>query len=105
MVKQKDRRYLTLSEILEAHSHEDYPFDFKHLGVLWVCDHDHDGVFSIDNLEHFAAWIQVNLTFVQAYEFKSQLQAKTVAKMIELLEKKDGESSIVNWVGWLGVSS
>jgi hypothetical protein len=31
------------------------------------------------------------------YEFKSQLQARTVARIIETLDKKD-EGLIVNWV-------
>jgi hypothetical protein len=32
------------------------------------------------------------------YEFKSQLQARTVSKIIDTLEKKDGENIIINWV-------
>lgn len=84
--------------MLEIHSHEDFPFDFRHLGVLFVCDKEKDGVFSLDNLEYFATWIQLNLVSVQMYEFKSQLQARTVSKIIEALDKKDGEILIVNWV-------
>ena len=77
--------HLTLSEVLEIHSHEDYPFEFRHLGILFVCDRELDGLFSLDNLEYFAAWIQLNLCSVQMYEFKSQLQAKTVSRIIETL--------------------
>lgn len=79
------------------HAHEDYPFDFRHLGVLFVCDRQLDGLFSMDDFEHFALWIQLNLSSVQMYEFKSQLQARTVARVIEVLEKREGEATIVAW--------
>jgi hypothetical protein len=80
-----------------VHAHEDYPFDFRHLGVLFVCDRQLDGLFSMDDFEHFALWIQLNLSSVQMYEFKSQLQARTVARVIEVLEKREGEATIVAW--------
>jgi len=38
VIKDKHRKHLTLSEVLEIHSHEDYPFEFRHLGILFVCD-------------------------------------------------------------------
>ena len=79
------------------HAHEDYPFEFRHLGVLFVCDRQLDGLFSMDDFEHFALWIQLNLSSVQMYEFKSQLQARTVARVIEVLEKREGEATIVAW--------
>jgi hypothetical protein len=94
----KNRKYLTLSEVLEIHSHDDYPFEFRHLGILFVCDKELDGLFSFENFEHFALWIQLNLASVQMYEFKSQLQARTVARIIETLDKKEGEASIISWV-------
>lgn len=81
------------------HPHEDYPFDFRHLGVLFVCDKQLDGVFSMEDFEHFALWVQLNLSSVQMYEFKSQLQARTVARIIETLERRDGEAAVVGWVG------
>lgn len=84
--------------MLEIHPHDDFPFDFRHLGILFVCDREKDGVFSIENFEYFATWIQLNLVSVQMYEFKSQLQARTVSKIIETIDKKDGEILIVNWV-------
>ena len=82
MVAEKGRKHLLLSEVLEVHAHEDYPFEFRHLGVLFVCDRQLDGLFSMDDFEHFALWIQLNLSSVQMYEFKSQLQARTVARVI-----------------------
>jgi len=51
----------------------------------------------MDDFEHFALWIQLNLSSVQMYEFKSQLQARTVARVIEVLEKREGEATIVAW--------
>jgi dihydroorotate dehydrogenase len=99
VVGEKGRKHLLLSEVLEVHPHEDYPFDFRHLGVLFVCDRQLDGVFSLEDFEHFALWIQLNLSSVQMYEFKSQLQARTVAKVIETLERREGESTVVGWVG------
>lgn len=36
--KDPQKKHLTLSEVLEVHSHEDYPFEFRHLGILFVCD-------------------------------------------------------------------
>ena len=71
--------------MLEIHSHEDYPFDFRHLGILFVCDKDKDGIFTVEDLEYLALWIQLNLVAVQMYEFKSQLQARTVSKIIDTL--------------------
>jgi hypothetical protein len=47
VVKDKHRQHLTLSEVLEIHPHEDFPFDFRHLGVLYVCDKEKDGLFSL----------------------------------------------------------
>jgi dihydroorotate dehydrogenase len=99
VIGEKGRKHLLLSEVLEVHPHEDYPFDFRHLGVLFVCDRQLDGVFSLEDFEHFALWIQLNLSSVQMYEFKSQLQARTVAKVIETLERREGESTVVGWVG------
>lgn len=81
----KNRKEMTLSEILEVHAHEDFPFDFRHLGILFVCDRELDGLFSFEDCEHFALWIQLNLASVQMYEFRSQLQARTVARIIETL--------------------
>lgn len=31
------------------------------------------------------------------YEFKSQLQARTVAQIIDYLNRKEGESALVSW--------
>jgi hypothetical protein len=82
VLKSHTRKHLTLSEVLDLHSHEDYPFDFRHLGILFVCDRNLDGVFSMGDLEYLASWIQINLVSVQMYEFKSQLQARTVSRII-----------------------
>lgn len=76
------RNYLTVSEVLQARHPEDFPFEFSHLGVLYICDHDQDGVFSIEDFETFALWVQINLPAIQMYEFKAQLQSRTVAKMV-----------------------
>ena len=35
----------------------------------------------------FALWVQINMQSIQMYEFQAQLQAKTVGKMIEDVEK------------------
>lgn len=83
---------------MQAKHPEDYPFDFRHIGILYVCDHDLDGVFSLKDFEMFALWVQINMHSIQMYEFQAQLQAKTVAKMIEDIEKKDGESDLIVWV-------
>lgn len=98
VLREKNRKHLILSEVLEIHPHEDFPFDFRHFGILFVCDRELDGLFSFDNFEHFALWIQLNLVSVQMYEFKSQLQARTVAQIIDYLNRKDGESALVSWV-------
>lgn len=98
VLREKNRKHLILSEVLEIHPHEDFPFDFRHFGILFVCDRELDGLFSFDNFEHFALWIQLNLVSVQMYEFKSQLQARTVAQIIDYLNRKDGESALMSWV-------
>jgi hypothetical protein len=41
-----------------------------------------DGKFTMDDFEHFALWIQINLVSVQMYEFKSQLQGRATEKLI-----------------------
>jgi hypothetical protein len=51
-----------------------------------------DGMFSLDDFEMFALWIQINMPSIQMYEFQAQLQARTVAKLVEDMEKKDGEN-------------
>lgn len=38
VAKDKHKGHLTLSEVLEIHPHEDFPFEFRHLGILFVCD-------------------------------------------------------------------
>jgi hypothetical protein len=58
-------------------------------GILIVCDKNMDGKFSMEDLEHFALWIQINLVSVQMYEFRSQLQGRATEKLIEILQKKD----------------
>lgn len=85
-------------ELLGAAHPEDFPFEFAHLSILYTCDYDHDGVFSVQDLEYFALWVQVNMPGIQMYEFKAQLQARTVATMIEDIEKKQGEDELVAWV-------
>lgn len=42
------------------------------------------------DLEMFVLWVQINMGSVQMYEFQEQLQAKTVAKMLDNLETKNG---------------
>lgn len=87
-----------MRELLQAKHPEDFPFEFLHLGVLYICDYDHDGVFTIEDLEKFALWVQINLPSVQMYEFQAQLQSRALAKMIEDMDKKDGEAEILVWV-------
>lgn len=58
-------------------------------GILIVCDKNMDGKFNMEDLEHFALWIQINLVSVQMYEFRSQLQGRATEKLIEILQKKD----------------
>jgi len=77
---------------------EDYPFDFRHLGILFKSDHNMDGQFSFEDLSNFVIWVQMNLQSVQMYEFKSELQARTIAELITHLKKKDGERTIISWV-------
>lgn len=67
MKKDQDRKYLTVSEVLEIKHPEDYPFDFKHLGNLYVCDEKLDGKFTLHDFEHFAIWIQNNMENIQMY--------------------------------------
>jgi len=38
LIDGKDREYLTLSEILRIEPPEQYPFDFYHVGNLYVLD-------------------------------------------------------------------
>lgn len=47
MRRDSSRNHITLTEIIQAKHPEDYPFDFRHLGILYVCDHDMDGVFNL----------------------------------------------------------
>lgn len=51
-----------------------------------------DGVFNMEDFEMFALWIQINMPSIQMYEFQAQLQARTVAKLIDDIDKKDGEN-------------
>lgn len=83
---------------MQARHPEDFPFDFRHLGILYVCDHDRDGLFALKDFEMFALWVQINMHSIQMYEFRAQLQAKTVAKMIDYMEGKDGETELILWV-------
>lgn len=90
--------YLLIHELLQANHPDDFPFDFRHLGILFICDQTHDGIFTLKDFEHFALWIQINLSSIQKYQFRAHLQAKTVTKMIEIIEKKDGENLLITWV-------
>ena len=49
----------------------------------------------------FALWVQINMQSIQMYEFQAQLQAKTVAKMIEDVEKQKGEGYLIGWVQFI----
>lgn len=67
MKRDPHRNHLTITELIQARHPEDFPFDFRHLGILYVCDHDLDGVFSMKDFEMFALWVQINLPSIQMY--------------------------------------
>lgn len=79
---------MVLSELLQARHPEDFPFTFRHLGILYICDKTKDGVFTIEDFHYLVIWIQINMPAIQMYEFEAQLQSRTVAKMIEDIENK-----------------
>ncbi len=100
MRRNKQQSYLTVSEVLEIKHAEDFPFPFvaQHVGVLFKCDRELDGVYTIEDLRSFALWIQQKLQGVQTYEFRAQLQAEAMDCLQETLFSSDGERKLLDWV-------
>lgn len=96
----KKQDFLTVSEVLEMRHPEDFPFPFvaQHVGVLFKCDRELDGVYTMDDLRSFALWIQQKLQGVQTYEFRAQLQAEAMDCMLEMLFSPNGERKLLDWV-------
>ena len=57
----KDRDYLTLSEILKIEPPEEYPFNFYHIGNLYVLDNNQDGRIQKEEMIQFGLFCSKEL--------------------------------------------
>lgn len=85
--------------MLEIRHAEDFQFPFvpQHVGVLFKCDRELDGVYTMEDLRSFALWIQQKLQGVQTYEFRAQLQAEAMDCLLETLFSSGGEKKLLDW--------
>ena len=99
--KDPSKDYLTLGEVLQLKSQDEYPFTFAHLGLLFVLDDDRDGRVTQEELVKFGQVCNLNMKNYKTYEFQSQLQAFATLQLWQELKKPDGEDEIVGWIGRL----
>lgn len=99
--KDKTRDYLIIGEVLQLQASDEYPFNFSHMGILFVLDEDRDGRVTLEELINFAVFCMVHLKNYKTHEFQSQLQAFTTLQIWHELKKPDGESDVVAWIARL----
>eukprot|EP00347_Sterkiella_histriomuscorum_P012640 403367795 len=96
----KKRDYLILSDIINSvQLPEDYPFNFHHLGNLFMMDANKDGRFSHDDLMHFATVSIKEVKKYKQHEINSQLQAFCTLQMWQQVCGDESKES--DFVGWL----
>lgn len=97
-VKDPERVFLVLSELLQLNPPKDVPIDFSHLGTLFVLDADHSGVVTLKELFEFAKFYEEQRATFRPHEYSVQMQAYCTM-MMRRAAVESGCTSIIK--GWM----
>ena len=76
-IVENKRVHLILSDILKIKLFDDLKFNVRHIGNLYLLDHDKDGRISSLDAQNFASLVIGQIRNVKPHEIQSKIQAFT----------------------------
>eukprot|EP00899_Mesostigma_viride_P008209 jgi/Mesvir1/1738/Mv21190-RA.1 len=97
-VKDKDKDFLVLDQLIQLHLPVDKKVDLSHLAVIYMLDANHDGRILLAELYAFADMVAEQSKRWGPHEFESQMQGFCTLQLWRMVAWEEKKDAFLQWM-------